>query len=386
MLTALREKLQPERGIIALVSHKNLQVKSVRWDSISAWLQAEGTLEKLTLWILPHSVPAHAWLEQVTPVAKRQNNQAIALLGGDFPPAQERRWKQRLQQEQVHTLILTRELAEKWFSKLTLPSWLAPFDYITWVGCYPTETSLHTLLTASHNPQLIWLNVPLALPSSVEVAVPALPTTEDPLPRPVLATGKAHIFAYNVLSEDALFNQAEAHCNALKQTTINVSPLVVIFKTEAAMLGYQQLLGDKDCPLIALSASMPWVLFQHHLQGWFANPQAILLLEESTVPAFLDVLNHNRLSIQMPATWHWVWMCVPVNPQTVSNLFAGFPCPVQVDCHFIKEKRVFASLSLAWQWHLLNKQPSFNPHAPIAPAPPFSQWSLWQKLNRLLYF
>ena len=70
----------------------------------------------------------------------------------------------------------------------------------------------------------------------------------------------------------------------------------------------------------------------------------------------------------------------------MSHLYEGLPVALQVDFHYVKEKASFKKLPLAWQWLLLQKQTTFNPQQPLPSAPAFSQWAIWVKLNRLLYF
>ena len=379
MLTALQEKKTPsKKGMLSLLSHKNIAVKSLSWHTVDAWLAADPFFmnRRPTQWILKDSVPAHAWLERL----KQQSNfnqQPIVLLGGDFPPAQERQWKQQLPQGQVHTLVLTLELAEKWFSNPVNTSISKLFETAIWVDCLPAEKTLKALLAEQNPPQLTFLNPPIAIPVTT-VEKPLEP--EPPIPT-ALASGKVHRFAYEVLAEDALLRQIKTPVKEPNQATAT-SPFLVICQNEQTMLLYQKLLDEKGIEPLGLSASMPWVLFQHHLLAWFANPQPVLLLEESTLSALLFLLPQG-IETQIP--WQWVWLTIPPTETTISHICQSLPLPLQIDCYFIQAQNTAKTLPLAWQWLLLQKNKAFNPLQPLLQPKPLSQWKIWEKLNRLLY-
>jgi hypothetical protein len=381
VLTALHEKKTPsKKGLLSLLSHKNIAVKSLPWHSVDAWLTADPlfTITRPTLWILKDSVPAHAWLERLKQRSSF-NQQPIVLLGGDFPPAQERQWKQQLHQGQVHTLVLTLELAEKWLSNPVNTSISNLFETAIWVDCLPAEKTLKALLAQETPPQLTFLNPPIAMPNAT-VEKPTEP--EQSLPT-ASASGNVHRFAYEVLAEDALLRQIRIQFKEPNQAT-GTSPFLVICPSEQAMLQYQKLLAEKgiDPLALSLSASMPWVLFQHQLLAWVTNPQPILLLEESTLSAFFYLLPKNIPTI---APWQWVWLTIPPTETTISHICQSLPFPLQIDCHFIQAQNTAKTLPLAWQWLLLQKNKAFNPLQPLPQPKPLSQWKIWEKLNRLLY-
>lgn len=377
MLTALQEKKTPsKKGLLSLLSHKNIAVKSLPWHTVDAWLATDPLLISSTLWVLPDTVPAHAWLERLKQRANF-NHQPIVLLGGDFPPAQERQWKQQLHHGQVHTLVLTLELAEKWLSTPVNTAISNLFETAIWVDCLPTEKTLKALLAQETPPQLTFLNPPIAIPVTI-VEKPTEP--EPPIPT-ASVSGKVHRFACEVLAEDALLRQIKHRFKEPNQAT-GPSPFLVICQNEQTMLQYQKLLAEKGIDPLALSASMPWVLFQHQLLAWVTNPQPVLLLEESTLSAFLYLLPK---SIPTIAPWQWVWLTIPPTETTISHICQRLPFPLQIDCYFIQAQNIAKTLPLAWQWLLLQKQKTFNPHQPIPQAPPLSQWKIWEKLNRLLY-
>ena len=379
MLTALHEKKTPsKKGLLSLLSHKNIAVKSLPWHTVDAWLATDPLLISSTLWVLPDTVPAHAWLERLKQRANF-NHQPIVLLGGDFPPAQERQWKQQLHQGQVYTLVLTLELAEKGLSNPVNTTISNLFETAIWVDCLPAEKTLKALLAQENSPQLTLLNPPIAMPNATteKLIAPALP-----LPT-ASASGNVHRFAYEVLAEDALLRQIRIQFKEPKQTT-GTSPFLVICQNEQTMLQYQKLLAEKgiDPLALSLSASMPWVLFQHQLLAWVTNPQPILLLEESTLPALLFLLPK---PIETQTPWQWVWLTIPQTETTISHICQGLPLPLQVDCYFIQAQNTAKTLPLAWQWLLLQKNKAFNPLQPLPQPKPLSQWGLVNKLNRLLY-
>jgi hypothetical protein len=375
--------LLSKKDLVSLLSHKNVQLQSLAWHKITDWLQKELPLLQPTVWILPDSVPAHAWLARL-----KQSQHLLptdfALLGGDFPPAQERRWKQQLHQGTLNTVVLTVEMAEKWLGKSTISNWVTVFKTLTWVDCLPSVAVLKTLMEAPHQPQLRLLNPPLAIDVAVQEATGATTTPSSIVPSlvpPLPATGRVHTFPYAVLSEDALLHQIKSHFQP-EVKGLSPSPFIIVCKNEAALLACQKLLGDNDIEPLALSASMPWVLFQYHLQAWFLNPHPILLIEESSLSAWHGLLSQ-KTALLTPL--QWIWLHLPPTETTMSHLCEGLPVALQVDCHFVKEKAPFQQLPLVWQWVLLHKKTAFNPQQPLPQAPPLSEWSIWAKLNRLLY-
>jgi hypothetical protein len=369
VLIAWLEKTQSKKGLLFLLSHKNIQHKSLAWQQVEGWLeQTLRASSQPTVWILPDSVPAHAWFERLQKI-QTLNPLNMALLGGDFPPAQERIWKQQLHQGNLKVVILTTELAEKWLKKTTATGWLSFFNTLIWVDCLPSQSVLETLINAPLQPKLQFLNPPMALP-------PALAEEETPpanvadLP---MATGQLHQFTYAVASEDTLLNQ-------LKQN----KKTIIVCQNEHTLLACQKLLAEAGIEtILSLSASMPWVLFKQHLTDWFTHRSTVLLLEETTLPAWLNLLPVALNSGTTP--WHWVWLAPPQHPSGIAHTCESLPFQFRVDCHFTKATTPFKPLSLAWQWLVLQKKRAFNPRIPLPEFPPLSHWGWMARLNRLLY-
>jgi hypothetical protein len=425
VLTAwLENKTQSKKGFISLLSHKNIHPKSLAWQQVDAWLAPIIATPQTTVWILPDSVPAHAWLERLRRIETSPWFET-ALLGGDFPPAQDRFWKEQLHQRKIHTLVLTVELAEKWLKNTNTTRWISFFNTLTWVDCLPSQSVLETLSNAPHEPTIQLLNPPIALPPALlEEITPADITGLPP------ATGLVHRFTYAVSSEDKLLNQlkqwVKPQPSALKSPPFvkllarlkrweqilgmrNAEPqvytlvhedsstandnedapdiepckkFIVVCQNEPSLLACQKLLGEAGIEaMLSLSASMPWGLFKPQLEDWFTHGSTLLLLEESTLPAWLHLLP----AIFTPKPLHWVWLAPPKNPNGIAHACQTLPFYLQVDCHFIKTVTPFKHCSLAWQWLLLQKKPTFNPRKQQPEPLPISRWGWVARLNRLLY-
>ena len=369
MLKTWLEKRSSKKGLLPLLSHKKVCVKSLPWHKTAQWLVKTTAPPLNTLWVLPDSIAAHGWLEQLPLITQYHT----ALLGGDFPPAQERLWKKRLHQGGIHTVILTSEMAEKWLKNNASESWLTPFNQLTWIDCLPTEKVLLPLTQADNVTHITLLNPPIALPEEAENAFDDVSATVFPA-----ATGTLRRFAFDLLANDALLRKIKAHPQD--------APFIIICPSEETLLASQKLLMEKHITVLSLSGSMPWQLFKQHLAQWFSKQYPpILLLEENALPAFLQQLPTYDASTFL-APWHWVWLAPPQNPHGIALCCEALPFMLHVNCHFVKETTPFKSLALTWQWHILQKTTAFSPRIALPQSPPLDQWGTVATLNRLLYF
>lgn len=376
----------------SILSHKNISVKTLPWVALPNWL-ASPQVQALgcCLWVVSDSTTAHALHQQLCHATTSVvDSNTIALLGGDFPPAQERRWKQQHRANRLTALVVTQQVATRYLKIGQISDWYCAVDTVIWMDCLPPAVLRHhwqhtqPMAEGTTTQPAFWLlNPPDA--ALLRGATPILEEATSTLP--VEATAQLHRFQYGWQATEALINQ-------LKSSAGCTSITVIVCPTTASLRRMQVALATQPCQLLSLPAGTPWVLFNTLLETHYqciASQQTdtleqptIVLLEEALLPAWR--LFHRQYEALLPV--QLLWSSLPVDPVQIGLVCEGFPKqqPSQIGIHIVREQVTLWQLPVVWRWILVNKLYQLPIHWCIQPViPPWYQWGIRLFLNCLLY-
>jgi hypothetical protein len=383
---------QPNQTTVwqSILSHKNISVKTLPWVALPTWL-ASLQVRAFTpcLWIVPEAVTAHALHQQLCHANPHASVKTIALLGGDFPPAQERRWKQQYREGTLTVLIVIADIADRYLKTAQRSADCTVFKTVVWVNCLPSNKIMHHWQavppaegTIVSGPRFLLLN-----PPDARVLQFASPEECIHCALPVATTAQLQVFNYPWQATEALVTAVQ---NQPCTTTIVICPNTVTLRTTQAALATQA------CTVLSLPAGMPWVLFNTLLQTQLeeltnkdeTQQPCVLLLEQSLLPAWRLFYQQAVMALQgkQPAL-HLIWVSLPASPIQMGLVCEGLPTALlTASAQYIKGQPRLMGLPAIWRWVLATKQVVFAIHWFAQPViPPWQQWGIRLLLNCLLY-
>lgn len=392
---------QPNQTTVwqSILSHKNVSVKTLPWVALPNWLNSQEVQAfGCCLWVVADSVMAHALHQQLCHTTSVEQATTIALLGGDFPPAQERRWKQQYREGTLTTLIVTPNIVKRYLKIEQRSVTSTVFKTVIWVDCLPSNAILQhwqslppaDVQTIS-SPMFLLLNPPdaavLPFASPVEWTEPALPVT---------TTAQLRVFKYPWQATEGVVKTVQG--TTYKDMTIIVCPTTTILRA------MQAILAVKPCTVLSLPAGMPWVLFNTLLQTYFEamtdtntdtnkatddiQPPCILLLEASLLPAWrlwyqqTVMASHRNVPVL-----RLIWFSLPASPIQIGLVCEGLSAAaLTVSVQYVKGQPRLMGLPTIWRWIVATNTMNvcISPLAqPV--VPPWQQWGIRLLLNCLLY-